>query len=381
MTERSRPWSGTVTGDAGPYTDDNWTRVWASVMAPVIASEGVLWDQTNELAASGIVTPVSIDTGRAFVDGSWYESDASVSVAIPTPAANPRIDRIVLRKDFVLQTIRITRIAGAEGASPSPPAITQTVGVTWDLPLWQIHVTVGAVVTVYADEREFVGQYTPSGLSSSRFYDEDDLMGTRGDSNSVMTKLFYQENSANSLGFVPDSPNPGVVATRARVAGSSNGHWLQTETVGFDFPPLRPIAQEVDLSILARTPATDPLVTGRLGMFTVFPTIATPDPAEGIYFRQIGAGNWFTVTRTGAAETATDTGIAQSGTYRTFRMRCRAGIVNFYIDDVLVVTHTTNIVAAAEPLAIMFGHTASAAPAGDTDQVECDYVRVGGLRP
>lgn len=378
MTERSRPWAGIVTGDAGPYTEDNWMRVWASIIDPVIASQGVLWDQLNEFAASGVITPINIATGRAFVDGAWYESDAIVAVAIPTPGANPRIDRIVLRKDYALQTIRITRIAGAEGAAPVPPAITQVAGTTWDLPLWQIHVTVGAVVTVYADEREFVGQYTPAGLSATRFSEEDDMMGIRG---SDRTRMFDTAIGANSFALALSSPNAGVVTTIAGVGGAGEAFWAQADGFVNLMLTLRPIAQEVDLEIFAATPATDPLTTGLFGTMDALPVGAGPvDPSDGIYFRQIAAGNWFAVTRVGAVETATDTGIVQSTTFRLFRIRCRAGIVNFYIDGVLVATHTTNLVASTLPMGIAMGHICTAAPAGSTNVTATDYVRVRGQR-
>ena len=150
MSESSRPWSGIVTGDSGPYSDDQWSDIFATFLAHIVASQGVWEGQLNELVASGAVTPVAINTGPALVDGVWYESDASEDVAIPSPAVNPRVDRIVLRKDWALQTVRLTRLAGAESALqvPPAPALVQNDGVTWDLPLWQIHITVAGVITL-----------------------------------------------------------------------------------------------------------------------------------------------------------------------------------------------------------------------------------------
>lgn len=169
MTEFSYPWAGTATGDAGTYSDDQWSDAWRHLLMFDRAASGPIVGVLNELEVTGVTSPVAVATGVALVDGKIYTNDASENVAIPTPTTNPRIDRIVLRKDWSAQTVRITRIAGSEAASPSAPAITQNDGVTWDVSLAQVHVTTGGVVTV-TDEREFT--WTP--LSLLRFLFERD---------------------------------------------------------------------------------------------------------------------------------------------------------------------------------------------------------------
>lgn len=164
MTERSRFWGGTVTGDASAAPYDAETE-FAQVLRSISGAGGITPDLScvfpdlNKLAPSGIVSPVAIATGRALVDGTWYENDASFNVVIPTPGALTRIDRIVLRKSFAAETVRITRIAGTEGGAA--PAITQTAGTTWDEPICQASITTGGVITII-DERRFVaGSYPP----------------------------------------------------------------------------------------------------------------------------------------------------------------------------------------------------------------------------
>ncbi len=149
MAESSLPWAGTVTGDFGPYSDDQWSDIWRKLFTLDRTTQGVLRNYLNELAATGGTSPVAINTGAALVDGKFYENTASVNVVIPTPAGATRVDRIVLRKDFAAQTVRITRVAGTEGAGV--PAITQTDGTTWDLPLWQVSITIGGVITLTND--------------------------------------------------------------------------------------------------------------------------------------------------------------------------------------------------------------------------------------
>lgn len=156
MTEVSRPWEGTATGDAGNYDSTEWARVWRKPFGgPIPTNTGgvVLLDNTGEGQGlvTGTVSPVAVAALSAFVDGRWYESDASVNVAIPTPVANPRVDRIVLRRTLATQEVRITRVAGTEAAIPTPPALTQTAA-TWDISLAQVYITTGGTITV-RDER------------------------------------------------------------------------------------------------------------------------------------------------------------------------------------------------------------------------------------
>lgn len=156
MAETSRFWDGTITGDAviAPY--DAATE-FAGVQRSLAGGGGVptnvsgVFKELNNLyvAVAGGVSPASVATGRAIVDGTWYQSDTAVNVAIPTPGAATRIDRIVLRKDFAAQTVRVTRIAGVEGGGT--PALVQVAGVTWDAPLAVASITTGGVVTVTND--------------------------------------------------------------------------------------------------------------------------------------------------------------------------------------------------------------------------------------
>lgn len=160
MTERSRPWDGTTTGDATEAPYDAATE-WAKIRASMVGADqianygGVYADVLNELAVSGSATPAVVATGRADVYGTWYDNDAAFNVAIPTPAAADRIDRIVLRKSWASQTVRITRIAGVEGGGA--PALVQNAGLTWDIPLAQILVEAvsGTFISV-TDQRDFL---------------------------------------------------------------------------------------------------------------------------------------------------------------------------------------------------------------------------------
>lgn len=172
MTQVSRFWNGTTLGDAtdAPYdADTEFSKVLMSIAGAAGITtnlSGVFRNELNQLAVTGVVTPVSVNTGRALTWGTWYENDVATTVAIPSPAGATRIDRIVLRKDWAAQTVRVTRIVGVEGGAA--PALVQIAGTTWDEPLAQVSVTTGGVITV-TDQREFMGSAgfpTPSGTNS-----------------------------------------------------------------------------------------------------------------------------------------------------------------------------------------------------------------------
>lgn len=184
MTEKSRFWNGTATGDAASEAPYDAPTEFAGVLRSLFDADrmanlgGVIFGQLNQLACTGATSPVVVNTGRALVDGTWYQADASVNVAVATPAASTRIDRIVLRKDWSAQTVRVTRIAGLEGGAA--PAMTQTPGVTWDIPLCQASITTGGVITI-TDEREWlnrsvwvVGKESDEAVNNSTTLQNDD---------------------------------------------------------------------------------------------------------------------------------------------------------------------------------------------------------------
>lgn len=374
--EISRPWSGTVTGDAGPYSDDQWTDTWLALAAPVIASEGVLRDQLNELVLAGLPgSPVSIDTGRAVVDGAYYANTASVNVTIPNPAANNRIDRIVLRKSWAAQTIRITRIAGAEGAVPVPPALTQADGVTWDLPLWQVYIDFPTnVITIWADDREFIGQYNPIGVSPTKVYAESDLFTRQVLANldmfdhfvvdivGAMTVLQINEAGFGAGGLVFDHDGIGV----NDVAGISSAYF-------------KPDLINARLVMRVKSPFTHANIDMTMGFMS---QTANLIPANGVFFRSDGGANWFAVARAGGVEagTATNTGQPVLNTWLNFEIRqTGTDVVQFLINGVVVATHQANIPSDVALILGMHAFDNGAAP-GAADYMHVDWARVEGNR-
>jgi hypothetical protein len=153
MAESSMLWTTNNTGD-GPTAGYTQTQLFQMMrsFARTANLGGVFPDVLNELAVTGTATPVAVNTGQAICYGIPYFNSAAVNVAIATPASLTRVDRIVLRASWAAQTVRITRIAGTEGAGT--PAMTQSAGTTWDIPLATVSITTGGVITV-TDAREW----------------------------------------------------------------------------------------------------------------------------------------------------------------------------------------------------------------------------------
>lgn len=338
MTERSRPWSGTVTGDAGPYTDDQWTDVWRSLLGPTVATEGVFIGQLDDFLLSSIAaSPISVERGRALVDGTWYESDADESVVVTTPGANPRIDRLVLRKDWALQTIRLTLVGGAEAASPVPPALVQIDGTTWDLPLHQIRITTGGVINHERDDRIFLGQYEPAGYTKDDryFIDEDwvePLSWTNAEIRRIWLATFVTGGGVdilqlagfggNAIAFDAPAASPFTVT-----CATGRGH--------------RPDAINAHMTIRMKSPNTDANLDVLVGYVDGGATVT---PTNGVFWRRVAAGNWFAVCRAGGVETAIDTSQAADDTWRKFEIKFHGSDeVEFLIDGVLITTIQTNV--------------------------------------
>jgi hypothetical protein len=199
MTQYSWPWQGQAPGDgadAGPYTAAQWWQrivaflqvggmVYPSAGSPIKTETardnlGVAPNIGNEMEVTNPANQdVQIDTGAAIVEGEAYYNTAAVTLTLPLPSGDTRVDYIVIRKNYTAveydpandagdeevpaYTARITRIVGTEGAGT--PALTQSTDRTtyWDIPLATVSITTGGAVTV-TDMREWAPAWAPENL-------------------------------------------------------------------------------------------------------------------------------------------------------------------------------------------------------------------------
>jgi hypothetical protein len=155
MTEASRPWNGTVTGDAGPYSDSDWQELYTGIIGygagrannGVFLSSGTVPNDGLKVEATNpATTSVNVLRGAALIQGIAYLSDATEAFIIAANASgNPRIDTIVLQADYALQTVRLVVLQGTPAASPSAPSLTQTPNVLWEIPIADIAVANGFI--------------------------------------------------------------------------------------------------------------------------------------------------------------------------------------------------------------------------------------------
>lgn len=151
MAETSYYWGGTTTGDAGTYSDDNFSDVFRYLFQKDRTIEGVIYGPLSDLLPSVLGTTLSIASGIAMVDGKVYYNSASVNHSLSVPATGTNYYRLVLRKDFNLQTVRQVLLGPS---LVSYPSVTQNDGTTWEISLAKVTVTSTSVVTL-TDDREF----------------------------------------------------------------------------------------------------------------------------------------------------------------------------------------------------------------------------------
>lgn len=145
-------------GQGANVTESQWSK-----MAQYWLGTGVLKGVLNELLvyADSTGMQVKVKSGRSWIQGHFFESDAEEILPINTAnATNPRIDRIILRLDWNVNTIQLAVLQGTPATSPSVPALTKNTS-RWEIPLAQIRVNAGATTIASAnvtDERVYSQQ-------------------------------------------------------------------------------------------------------------------------------------------------------------------------------------------------------------------------------
>jgi hypothetical protein len=134
------PYAGSSSGE------DKW-----ELMEPTWIGSGIIQGVGNELAvyADSTGMRVKVPSGRAWLDGTMANEDAAGGDIIQTITAadptNPRIDRVVLRRDFVAHTMAYVVIPGTPAVAPVPPGVNRQPQGLFDLSLAQVRVNAGAV--------------------------------------------------------------------------------------------------------------------------------------------------------------------------------------------------------------------------------------------
>jgi hypothetical protein len=340
MTQKSIPWAGKVLGDAGPYAFDEWAQIWRDLFgadAFIAERSGVIPGQIPILATTGGGTPYVIGPFRAFVDGTWYESDAAETIAVTSPAASTRPDLIVLRKSDPDQTVRLRLVTGTEGGA-QPPDPVQSAGSTWDMPLVKLSTTTGGVITAAPAFPMFpLGPGGRMGYSVVEVLEDwlglvDDVSG-----NALLHGTYAWDVNLVSTGSVVVSTaigsSIGMITLRTGATINSEVEVQLGREVGATFD----CGWDIDCAMRIRDNATPDEYSWSMGLRTR--EVAALNGADGIYVRAVhgGAeGNWFGVVRKDGSESTRDLGAKSDGDWHTieFRKVGQAGSesVQWYVD-------------------------------------------------
>lgn len=160
MTETSYFHNGTALNDAlnAPYSADEFSELLELLHGPT-GKTFVLPGQLNNLeVTAGAGRSVDVASGRAFVNGRWYENTASVNLALPTNTSGfARWDRVFIEINLTTGVGALKTIQGGYATIPPIPDLKPAKDVV-QLPLARIYVpdSYVAVSAIYVhDERVF----------------------------------------------------------------------------------------------------------------------------------------------------------------------------------------------------------------------------------
>ena len=181
MTEKSYFYQHGTGGDSA-YSPYNRAEFNSFMMSRSIGNESgifVIPGYLNDLKVNTggtLVSSVSVSAGAALINGVLYETDTAITVNIPrtVSASAVRIDYIVLRVDYVAQTVRVVRLEGDESTTITAPDLTQMEGSIWEELIAWVYVdptTDTVALSDIFDNRQFL--MTPESLKT---YDKGNLL-------------------------------------------------------------------------------------------------------------------------------------------------------------------------------------------------------------
>lgn len=129
----------------GPFATAGFTQTyWSTMVTDWFGGGGVHGDpNSTDLQPFGDSSgmQIKVKIGQCNWLGSFGELDSQATIDIASNGTgNPRIDRVVVRRDATAHTMTLTRIAGTAAGTPVAPALTAQ-----DCPIALVAVAAGAV--------------------------------------------------------------------------------------------------------------------------------------------------------------------------------------------------------------------------------------------
>jgi hypothetical protein len=168
--------------NAGPYTADQWADLLnITHVGDEATTRGPYASYLNRLEVTNPAgADFQIDTGAGLVNGHLLINDAAVTITADTPAANPRIDRVVMVYNNTNAAIAATTVGGftfnvagggteipaytaelaimkgAEAGAPVLPALEQDAARLWMVELARYQISIVPAITNFTDYRDYV---------------------------------------------------------------------------------------------------------------------------------------------------------------------------------------------------------------------------------
>lgn len=215
MTQSSRPQNEDRDlgySDSGRYSAGEWAQMLNALLvgddggaAPGYRySRGVFASALNRLAVTNPAgTTIRVDTGASMVNGRFHLSDALTDFAPPAPAANPRVDVVVVVENntgavystnLIFPTVltdydglasvpaytaRLAILQGQEAGAPVPRVLVQTAD-HFMIPLAQYEISIAPAITVGpTDMRAYVDQLVYRYGDATPWYTPVPALGNR----------------------------------------------------------------------------------------------------------------------------------------------------------------------------------------------------------
>lgn len=149
----SGPWH--VEDPADGWTQSQWYRDAYARAASGVYGLPAFSAGSGDLALTTSGLGFAMGPGRAHVRGAGYERTDPYT-ATTTSAADPKIDRLVLRRDLAARTVTPLLLEGTPATNPNPKPLAADDAGAVDLPLFR-WTTAGGQITDVRDERRWLG--------------------------------------------------------------------------------------------------------------------------------------------------------------------------------------------------------------------------------
>lgn len=201
--------------DSGPGAntkEQQWMK-----MARNWVQTGVIKGQLNDFQvyADSSGMQIKVKSGQAWIQGVFYQSDAEIVLPISTAdATNDRIDRVVIRVDWVANTVGLAILQGTPATNPVPPALTQNTA-KWEIALADITIPANAV-TITANDVTSIFHYTqPSNgyINPNIIFNPTGALGLQGWSQVGSTTGWTPGFGGAGYGSYFQSPNLNAITS------------------------------------------------------------------------------------------------------------------------------------------------------------------------